>query len=56
MEGAPLRGADIVFAVGNVTYRGTVTGNTMSGTMSGGRTGSWTATNANPSATCTRNP
>lgn len=37
-----LRGAEITFTAGNVTYTGTVEGNTIRGTMTGG--GPWTAT------------
>ena len=38
-----LRGNEITLTAGNVTYKGTVNGTSMSGTMSGGRTGNWTA-------------
>ena len=39
-----LRGNDITLTAGNVTYKGQVSGTSMSGTMSGGRTGNWSAT------------
>ena len=38
-----LRGNEISLTAGNVTYKGTVNGTSMSGTMSGGRTGNWSA-------------
>ena len=39
-----LRGDEITFTAGSVTYKGHVNGNTMQGTYTGGKTGSWTAT------------
>jgi precorrin-6B methylase 2 len=39
-----LKGEEITFTAGGVTYTGRVSGNTMSGRMAGSRTGNWTAT------------
>jgi precorrin-6B methylase 2 len=39
-----LKGEEITFSTGGVTYTGRVTGNTMGGRMTGTRTGAWTAT------------
>ena len=46
ITGGKLRGEEITFSAGGITYTGRVTGDTMQGTMSGAKSGPWRATRA----------